>query len=212
MRKKRSPTRRPKKATKQVRRVSRRRSNSPRGLPAAAAQIVGQEKGAADKSREVQSFRMETRDKRVMLMMTAIVVFGLLSIYFYIDILVKLRNYYTLILVIPLYGYVFGDLIAWLWRGIRVVELNATGFTIIRRNMGLTTHIGLAEVGSVRVTKSVDGKAVNILLHGAQARKFLWMEFYSGPRVRIAESTFDKGEFAEFISRASALRLAGQQH
>lgn len=205
MKKKRSTARRRKPVSRNVQSVSEGRSNRSPGRRSITVQNAPKDQSAGSHSHEAQTFKMESKVTRVMFIMAGVFVFGVISIYFYVDILLKLRNFYTLFLVVPLYGYIFGDLLMWLWRGIRIVELNSSGFNITRRKTQSVTHIGLNEVGSVRVMQSIDGKTVNILLHGARSRKFLWMEFYSGPRIRIAESAFDKKEFLEFIDRANAL-------
>lgn len=138
--------------------------------------------------------------------------FGIISIYFYVDILLELHNYYTLIFVVPLYGYVFGDLIRWSVRGVRAVEVTSGGINVVRRGNKMPSRIDLADIGSIQVTRSLDGKTVTILLHGARSRRFLWMDYFSGPRVRIPEGPFDKQDFAEFIQRATAIVPAHRLH
>jgi len=142
-------------------------------------------------------------------MMWSVILLGLLSIYFYVDILAKVHNYYTLVFVVPLYGYVFGDLFIWVMTGVRSVEMDAAELRLGLPGGRPIRRVGFSEIGSIRVASSLDGKIVHILLHGAKVSKVLWMNFYSGPRIRIPEAPFDKREFAEFIQRVtSALPVA----
>jgi len=152
-----------------------------------------------------EQFRIDYKPRKLLLMGTGTLLFGVISIYFYINILLELHNYYTLIFVVPLYGYVFGDLILWVINGIRTVEVSSSGFKIVRSNSKAPTQISLSDIGSIRVTPSLDGKSVNILLHGARSKKFLWMDVFSGPRVRIPEGVFGKHDFAEFTRRATTV-------
>ncbi len=148
---------------------------------------------------------MESKPKRYLTIAAAVIILGLTSLYFYIDILLKMQNFYTLILVIPLYGYIFGDLFLWLRTGVRSLEIDSNGLKVTSPNQPAARNISKSEIGSVRVSSTVDGKTVYILLHGATSSKFLWMNFYSGPRVRIPETPFAKHEFAEFIERLGTM-------
>ncbi len=134
-----------------------------------------------------------------------IIAFGLLSIYFYIGILSSLHDYYTLVFVVPLYAYVFGDLIIWLRSGIRAVAIDSSGLNIVRTSRQPERRIDRHEMKSVRITSSIDGKMADIVLQGGSVRKFLWMNIYSGPHVRISQGSFAKQDFAEFLRRLSAL-------
>lgn len=154
---------------------------------------------------QLEPFRIENKIKKIAWMGTGTVLFGVLSIYFYIDILRELQNYYTLIFVIPIYAYVFGDVVLWFTRGVRAVEVTSSGLNIVSPGNKLPSHVALSDIGSVRVTRSFDGKTINILLHGAQLKRFLWMDTFSGPRVRIPEALFDKQEFAELLKRIAIL-------
>ncbi len=150
-------------------------------------------------------FRLDSRPKRYISIAALVVVLGAASLYFYIDILLKLHNYYTLILVVPMYGYIFGDLFMWLRAGVRSLEIDGDEIRVTIPNQPSVRCIGKSEIGSVRVSSTIDGKTVHILLHGAKSSKFLWMNFYSGPRIRIPEAPFSKGDFLEFIERLGTL-------
>jgi hypothetical protein len=128
-----------------------------------------------------------------------------------VDILLKLRNFYTLLFVVPLYAYVFGDLIRWVWSGIRAVELDSTTLKIFRSSRQPVQSVAISEIGSVRITTSFDGPAVEILLHGATTKKLLWVYFFTGPRIHIPQGPFGKKDFAEFIEQISALRPVAHQ-
>ncbi len=158
-----------------------------------------------------QSFRIESNANRSSIIMGSVVLFGASSIYFYVDILLKLRNFYTLLFVVPLYVYVFGDLIKWVWSGIRAVEVDASGVKIVRSSRQPVQFVGINEIGSIRVTSSLDGPAVDILLHGASTKTFLWMYSFTGPRIHIRQGPFTKKDFAEFIQHVSVLAPVARQ-
>ncbi len=147
------------------------------------------------------TFRMESKRKRYVPFAAIVIILGITSLYFYLDILLRLHNYYTLILVIPLYGYIFGDLFLWLRTGVRSLEMNSDELRVTTPNQPAVRRIGKNEIGSIRVSTTIDGKTVYILLHGARVSRVLWMNFYSGPRVRIPEAPFGKNDFTEFIER-----------
>jgi hypothetical protein len=151
------------------------------------------------------TFRMDSRPKRYIPIAAIVIILGITSLYLYVGILLRLHNYYTLIFVVPLYGYIFADLFMWLRAGVRSLEMDSTGLRVTVPNQSAVRHIGKNEIGSVRISSTVDGKTVYILLHGAKTSKFLWMNFYSGPRVRIPEAPFSKIDFAEFIDRLGTL-------
>jgi hypothetical protein len=152
---------------------------------------------------QVPAFRINSDRKRYLTITGVVLIGGVLSMYFYINILLTLRNFYTLLFVIPLYGYVFGDLLLWMWSGVRAVEMDSSGLTIIRSFRQTVQRLAFKEISALRVTSSIDGKTVDLLLRGATSRKFLWMYFDSGPRVRIPAGPFAKKDFAEFIQRAT---------
>jgi hypothetical protein len=156
-------------------------------------------------SPQAKFFRIEGKPTRYRFMAGMIILIGIFSIYFYVDVLLLLRNFYTLLFVIPLYVYVFGGLIVWVWSGVRAVEVDPSGLRIIRSSRQPVKFIGINEIGSIRVTSTLDGKMVDILLHGATSRKFLWMYFNSGPCVHIPQGPFDKKDFAEFIQQVASL-------
>lgn len=150
-------------------------------------------------------FRMESKPKRYVPIMAIVIALCITSLYFYFDILLKLHNYYTLILVFPLYGYILGDLFLWLRNGVRSLEMDAGELRLTLPNGQPMKRIGKNEIGSVRITSTIDGRTVFILLHGATVSRFLWMSFFSGPRVRIPEAPFSKGDFAEFVERLGSI-------
>jgi hypothetical protein len=122
-----------------------------------------------------ESFRIEGKRSRYTTIIGSVIIIGIISIYLYVGLLLKLRNFYTLLFIIPLYTYVFGDLIRWLWSGIRSVEVDSSGLRIVRSSRQAIQSISTREIGSIRVSSSLDGPVVDVLLHGATAKKFLWM-------------------------------------
>ncbi len=160
---------------------------------------------------QTNAFRMESRPGRYWSITGVILVVGAISIYFYGEILVHMHNYYTLVLVVPLYAYIFGDLIHWLATGVRAVELESDGVNVVLPGNRPAKRIHVGEMGSVRISSTLDGKTVYILLHGATSRRFLWMEYFSGPRIRIPAAPFDKNDFTEFVKRIGNLKTASPQ-
>lgn len=148
---------------------------------------------------------MASSPRRTFTITSVVAAVGIISVYFYVNILLELHNYLTLIFVIPLYGYVFGDLLNWYWRGVRNVEIDASGLTVTRSHRQPPMKIRTHEIVSLRLSKNLDGRTVDILLRGATSRKFLWMYFDSGPHVRIPSGPFSGGDFAEFVQRITAL-------
>lgn len=212
MKKRNSSTNKRKPVSRKQRSVSvrgSRRSFSPHAQKPESLAVQAGQTGESQVS-AAPSFKLESKPRRYRLMMGTVIVLGITSIYFYVDILLKLHNYYTLLFVIPLYGYVFGDLVLWARSGVRSLELDSAGLRIVLPDPRPVRRVALSEIGSVRISSSLDGKIVHILLHGAKVSKFLWMNFYSGPRFRIPESPFDKKEFAEFIQRITSVAPASR--
>ena len=207
MKKRRSPIRK----TKSIKNTSRstpvrgsRRSSAPRARNV-QVQTTQKDQVKVSPTPQAQVFRIEGKPSRYRLIIGMVVLIGIISIYFYAEVLLRLRNFYTLLFVIPLYAYVVGDLIVWIWSGVRAVEVDSSGLKIIRSSRQPVRFIGINEIASIRVTSTLDGKIVDILLHGATSRKFLWMYFYSGPRVHISQAPFDKKDFAVFIQQVTSL-------
>lgn len=155
----------------------------------------------------IDIFRLESKTGRYALLYTVGLVFGVISLYFYVDIILRLKNYYTLVLVIPLYAILFGESTAWLRRGIRIVEIDSSGLTIHRARDQEPTRIEIHQMGDVQIGRSMDGTVVTILLKGASSRRFLWMTFYSGPRIQIKEQMFDKQDFSELVRRITVMKV-----
>lgn len=207
MKKRRSTTPGNKSASKRTRPTSRTRhtaspiADNPQATsrPLVARPTAGQHDSA---------FRIESNRNRSIAIGAFVVLFGLLSIYFYVGILSTLHNYYTLILVIPLYGYVFGDLALWWRSGVRALAIDSSGLNIVRTSRLPERRIDRHEIKNIRISTSFDGKSADLILHGGSSRKVLWMYLYSGPHVRITQGSFLKGEFDEFLQRLAALAPA----
>jgi hypothetical protein len=150
-------------------------------------------------------YRLNSNRSRYALNIALVFILGATSVYFYVNILVTLRNFYTLLFVIPLYGYLFGVPILWLWHGVRAVEIDSSGLKIVRTAHQPVMHIAFNDITGIRATSSIDGKTVDILLHGATAKKFLWIYSYSGPRVHIHGAPFVTKDFVEFTERVTKL-------
>ena len=157
------------------------------------------------------SFRIESKTKRYALMFAIGLVLAIVSLNFYVQIIVRLQNYYTMILVIPFYAFLFWESAAWLRRGVRIVEIDPSGLTIHRAGDQGPTRIEMHQMGDVHIGRSLDGTVITILLKGASSRRFLWMTFYSGPRIQIKEQMFDKKNYLELVRRLTMMKLKHQQ-
>ena len=152
------------------------------------------------------TFRLESNPGRVKWFFASLFFFGITSLYFYVSVMLKLNNYYSLLLAIPFYGYICGQAYVWIREGIRAVEANPTAITIFRPRDPAPTVIPVSEIGSIRVTHTLDGLSVLILLHGATSTRTLGVVRYSGPHFRISQGPFEKKKFQEFITRISTIK------
>jgi hypothetical protein len=156
-------------------------------------------------------FRMEGSLKRILIVYAGAFFLGLVFLYFYVTIMMRVGNYTTLILVIPLYAYVFRDLVVWMRNGIRIVEIDPGGMSIVRRLQRSQSRIDVHEISAVHVSRMLDRTVVKILLPGSTVGRWLWFNRYKGPRVVITEEPFDKKEFAEFVRRVTDLGHTAQR-
>jgi hypothetical protein len=136
---------------------------------------------------------------------------GVVLTYLLVAMLRQTGHYLLLLLLIPLYVYVFWDLVLWLRRGIRAVEMDSTGLSITRAGGQSPVRIDSHQITAVYVSKSLDRITVNILLQGSRVTMFFGFRKYSGPRVRITVEPFDRKEFSEFARRVKDLRRTVQQ-
>jgi hypothetical protein len=155
---------------------------------------------------------MEGSVKRVLWVYTGPFVIGVVLTYIFVAMLRGTTHYFLLLLLIPLYVYVFWDMVLWLMRGVRSVELDAGGMIITRARNQIPVRINSDQITAVYVSKSLDRSTVNVLLQGCRVTTVLGFRWYSGPRVRLTVEPFDRQEFSEFARRVSDLRgTTGQQ-
>ena len=69
-------------------------------------------------------FRMEGTWQRILGVYSGPFTIGMVLGYIFVRMLPMTRQYWLVFLLIPLFGYVFADLVLWLWRGVRLVELD----------------------------------------------------------------------------------------
>jgi len=153
-----------------------------------------------------ESFRMEGSLKRYLLVYSGAIVIGVILTYIYVMMLVRTGHLILLILAIPLFAYVFNDLLLWLRKGVRAVELDSSGMTVYRKNAQAPERIKSDQLTGVYVSRFLDRTTVNIVLRGGTVRRFLGIRRYSGPRIRMTNEPYDRAQFPDFIRRVMSLR------
>jgi hypothetical protein len=151
-------------------------------------------------------FRMEGSLRRYLLIYTVPFLIGIVLTYFYATTVITTGHPWFLLLVIPLYAYVFADVFVWIRRGIRSVEMDALGMKVFRSGDPSGTVVEADQMTGVYVSRFLDRTTVNILLRGAAVKRVLGIRRYSGPRIRMTNEPFDRSQFSEFIQKVSKLR------
>jgi hypothetical protein len=158
-----------------------------------------------------ESFKMVGSVKRALWVYAGPFTIGVVLTYIFVAMLKGTGHYLLLLWLIPLYVYVFWDLVLWLMRGVRAVEMDSTGLSITRAGNQSPVRINSNQITAVYVSRSLDRTTVNILLQGSRVTTFLSFRRYSGPRVRMTVEPFDRKEFSEFTRRVKNLRRTVQQ-
>lgn len=158
-----------------------------------------------------ESFRMVGSLRRALLVYAPPFFMGLILIYFFLATPLNAGHLLPLLLLIPVYVLAFADLILWLWRGVRIVELDSTGLNLRRVRSLRPMRIDSNQITGVYVTRSLDRTTVHILLRGASMKRFLGINMYSGPRIRMTIEPFDRKEFSEFARRMKDFRRIAEK-
>ncbi len=157
------------------------------------------------------SFRMVGTAKRALWVYAGPFCIGLVLTYMYAAMALRTGHLMLLWLPVPLYAYIFADLVLWLVRGVRLVELDPTGINLYRNRKQSPIHVDPNQITGVYVSRSLDRTTVNILLRGASVATFLGFRKYSGPRIRMTIEPFDRKEFSEFARRMTDFRRIAEK-
>lgn len=149
---------------------------------------------------------MEGTPRRYLIAYAGAFLIGVVMTYVYALMLARTGHLVYVIVVVPLFAYVFSDLLIWLRRGVRTVEMDSTGFSVRLVRDQQPTHIDANQVTGVYVSRFLDRTTVNILLRGATVRRFLGIRRYTGPRIRLTNEPFDNAQFRDFLRRVTKLR------
>ncbi len=153
-----------------------------------------------------ESYRMVGTVGRALWVYAGPFTIGAVLTYILVAMIRQTGQYFWLLLIVLLFIVVFRDLVLWLVRGVRTVELDSKGVTLTRAGNSSPVRVNSDEISAVFVTKSFDRTTVRILLTGSRVTSTLGIRRYSGPHVRLSVEPFDRKEFAEFAERIKNLR------
>jgi len=149
---------------------------------------------------------MEGSLKRFLTTYAGAFAIGVVLTYLFLTLLIRAGHPVYVLVVLPLFFYVFMDLVVWLNRGVRSIEVTPGGLTARLARQAQSMRVERNEISGVYVSRFLDRTTVTILLRGATVRTLLGMRQYSGPRIRLTNEPFDRREFQEFVRRATKLR------
>lgn len=156
------------------------------------------------------TFKMEGTLKRFLLLYSGAFIIGAFLTYVYVIMLMRIGHMILLILALPLYVYVFSDLLLWVRSGVRSVEVDSSGLTIHRSNDRSPARIQADQITGVYVSRFLDRTTVHIVLRGGTAKVYLGIRLYSGPCIRMTNESFDRAQFLDFVRRVTNLRRIAQ--
>jgi hypothetical protein len=162
------------------------------------------------KMTQPEILKMEGSLKRYLLIYSGAFVLGAILTYIFAMMLMRTGHLIYLLLVLPLFAYVFNDLVLWLRKGVRSAELDTSGLTIHQRNAAAPTRIEADQITGIYVSRFLDRTTVNIVLKGGTVKTFLGIRRYSGPRIRMTNEPYDRAQFLDFVRRATNLRRVAQ--
>jgi len=151
-------------------------------------------------------FTMEGALKRFLVTYAGAIAIGIVLTYLYVMMLVRTGHLVMVLLVVPLYAYIFADMVLWMRKGIRSVEVDSSGLTIHRINDGTPARIEADQITGVYVSRFLDRTTVNIVLKGGTVKTFLSIRRYTGPRIRMTNEPYDHNQFVDFVKRVTTLR------
>lgn len=162
---------------------------------------TAQEYEKLSKPQDSETFRMEASARSLFTVNFTAVVAGSVVLLF----LLLLRQIFTLIVfiagVIVLIVYMVADYAIWQKRGIRIIEVDKDGINLYRGKKKKLTGIDKSQITGINIFTKLNRRIVTILTGGEAIKSVPGITLFSGPRIRIADDSFNDKEFALFIEK-----------
>ncbi len=149
-------------------------------------------------------FRMEASVRSLRMVNCSAIVFGIILLF----VVLFLRQIYTLGIFIfagcVIVIYMIVDYIIWQKNGIRLIEVDAHGINLYRGKAKRLERIEASQITDINVFKKVNRRIITILT-GGQTFRAPGVTLFSGPRIRIADDSFNNEQFTIFIEKIKQL-------
>lgn len=101
--------------------------------------------------------------------------------------------------------YMVGDYIIWQKNGIRVIEVDSQGINLYRGKAKRFERIEASQITDINVFKKVNRRIITILT-GGQTYRAPGVTLFSGPKIRIADDSFNSEQFTIFIEKIKQIK------
>ncbi|MEO0135942.1 MAG: hypothetical protein ABIL86_00220 [candidate division WOR-3 bacterium] len=144
-------------------------------------------------------FRMEAKANYLIFTNLGGIILGGILLF----ILLSLRNLYTtaifLIGFVILILYMVIDFLIWLQRGIRAIEIDKSGINFYRGKERRLVRINKEQITGIDFFTKLGRRIVTIMIGGKVIKPTAYITLFSGPRIRIADDSFNDGDFSAFV-------------
>jgi hypothetical protein len=96
--------------------------------------------------------------------------------------------------------YMIGDYLAWKRKGIRIIEVGDNGINLYRGREKKLERIEASQITDINIFTKVRRRIVTILT-GGQVYRSPGITLFKGPRIRIADDSFNDNQFTVFIEK-----------
>ncbi len=122
---------------------------------------------------------------------------------FLISFLLVVRLIYSpflfIVCIFILFLYLTIDYSIWLNKGIHMIEMDISSFTVYYGKEMIPARIDKRQITGINVFKKLNRRIVNIMLGGYADNTIPGVTLFSGPRIRITDEAFNESEFGIFV-------------
>jgi len=159
----------------------------------------------ADATLPAPAFRMTASRSSLLIVNLGGVIVGALLLV----VLLLVRTIFSLALFITGIGflalYMTVDYVIWNRRGIRRIDVDQDGITLVRGNAGTLQRLERSRITSIDVFRKLNRIKVVIYTGGASEKVMPGVTLFAGPRVLVTNDAFVDQEFEKFIAAVKNL-------
>lgn len=108
--------------------------------------------------------------------------------------------------------FMIGDYLIWQQRGIRSIEIDENGITLLRGKRHTPQRIERRMIRDIDICKKLNRRVVTISMGGKPDKTLPGVTTFRGVRTRITDDAFNEHEFTLFIARLTQFHQNNQHY